>query len=190
MSLALDGMKAKNMSNAKMPIGSRSNMKGGGGNGGSTKGRINNDAVRHMSKSNDTRLKWLALNNLLLLPCESDRLYSIFSTLVLGSVRNSFKTLLLPKFQAPQIRLFSFKYRVNSKMPQNRSPAFANSLKAATINVDGINDPNLSQACNLRDSPPASSFLSLKIIHKSNTPKNSNASWISMRIDSAFTARN
>lgn len=84
MSLALDGMKAKNMSNAKMPIGSRSNMKGGGGNGGSTKGRINKDAVRHMSKSNDTRLKWLALNNLLLLPCESDRLYSILSTLVLG----------------------------------------------------------------------------------------------------------
>jgi hypothetical protein len=88
MSLALEGMKAKNMSNTKMPIGSRSNMKGGGGNGGSTKGRINKDAVRHTSKSNDTKLKWLAVNNLLLLPCERDRLYSIFlfSTLVLGGV--------------------------------------------------------------------------------------------------------
>jgi hypothetical protein len=82
-------MKAKTMSNTKIPIGSRSNMKGGGGNGASTKGRINKDAVTHMSKSNDAKLKWPVVNNLLVLPCESDRLYSMFffSALVLGGAR-------------------------------------------------------------------------------------------------------
>lgn len=50
-------MKAKIISTARMPTGSNSSMKGGGGSGGSIKGRINRVAVRHISKSNDSRLK-------------------------------------------------------------------------------------------------------------------------------------
>ena len=40
-----------------MPMGSKSKRKGGGGNGGSTSGRISKDAVRQTSKSNDSKLK-------------------------------------------------------------------------------------------------------------------------------------
>ncbi|XWS43924.1 hypothetical protein CRYUN_Cryun16bG0146300 [Craigia yunnanensis] len=50
-------MKANIISTPKMPIGSSSSKKGGGGNGGSIKGRISKDAVRHTSKSSDSKLK-------------------------------------------------------------------------------------------------------------------------------------
>ena len=50
-------MKARIMSTARMPIGSSNSMKGGGGNGGSISGRISKDAVRHKSKSKDSKLK-------------------------------------------------------------------------------------------------------------------------------------
>lgn len=40
-----------------MAMGNKSKMKGGGGNGGSTSGRISKEAVRHKNKSNDSKLK-------------------------------------------------------------------------------------------------------------------------------------
>lgn len=57
MSLTLEGMKANIIRTARIPIGSKSSRNGGGGNGGSIKGRISKDAVRHTSKSNDSMLK-------------------------------------------------------------------------------------------------------------------------------------
>lgn len=76
-SLTLEGMKASIMSTTRMPMGSKSNMNGGGGNGGSINGSISNDTVRHINKYNDSRLKYPeeAGNSLLALLC---RLYSIF----------------------------------------------------------------------------------------------------------------
>ncbi|GKU92292.1 hypothetical protein SLEP1_g6040 [Rubroshorea leprosula] len=56
-SLTSEGMRAKNMSTAKMTMGSSSSKNGGGGNGGSINGRISNDAVRHVSRSSDSKLK-------------------------------------------------------------------------------------------------------------------------------------
>lgn len=57
ISLTLEGMNAKTKSTARIPIGTRSSRNGGGGKGGSTNGRISNEAVRHTSKSNDSRVK-------------------------------------------------------------------------------------------------------------------------------------
>jgi len=57
ISLTLEGMKAKTIRTARIPIGSSSSMNGGGGNGGSINGRISKDAVRHTSRSNDSKLK-------------------------------------------------------------------------------------------------------------------------------------
>lgn len=50
-------MKAKIISTARMPMGSSSNMNGGGGKGGSIKGRMSNEAVRQRSNNNDSKLK-------------------------------------------------------------------------------------------------------------------------------------
>lgn len=50
-------MKAKITSRARIPIGTRSSNDGGGGNGGKINGRIRSDAVKHMSKSDDSKLK-------------------------------------------------------------------------------------------------------------------------------------
>lgn len=51
-------MKAKIISTPKMQIGSMtSSISGGGGNGGSINGRRSNDAVRAISKTNDSELK-------------------------------------------------------------------------------------------------------------------------------------
>ncbi|KAK5771464.1 hypothetical protein PVK06_047668 [Gossypium arboreum] len=62
-------MKAKNISTVKMAMGSSSSMKGGGGNGGSIKGRMSKDAVRHISRSRDSKLKYFACNDFLPPPC-------------------------------------------------------------------------------------------------------------------------
>jgi len=62
-------MKAKIISTRSMPIGSSSNMDGGGGNGGSTRGRSNNEAVRQSSTRMDSTLKWLEVKDLLLFAC-------------------------------------------------------------------------------------------------------------------------
>lgn len=75
-SLTLEGMKASIMSTTRMPMGSKSNMNGGGGNGGSINGSMSNDTVRHINTYNDCKLKYPgAGNSLLALLC---RLYSIF----------------------------------------------------------------------------------------------------------------
>ncbi|KAK8621165.1 hypothetical protein V6N13_067606 [Hibiscus sabdariffa] len=55
-----------------MAMGSSKSMEGGGGNGGSIKGRMSKDAVRHISSSSDSN----PCNDLLLPPCEP--LYSPF----------------------------------------------------------------------------------------------------------------
>ncbi|KAK8639036.1 hypothetical protein V6N13_137438 [Hibiscus sabdariffa] len=52
-------MKAKNINTVKMAMGSSKSMKGGGGNGGSIKGRMSKDAVRHISRSSDSNPKYL-----------------------------------------------------------------------------------------------------------------------------------
>lgn len=52
-----EGMKANIKSTRRMPIGTSSNMKGGGGNGGSIRGRSSNEAVRQRSTSKDSTLK-------------------------------------------------------------------------------------------------------------------------------------
>lgn len=49
------GLKAKITSTARMPMGSSSSIKGGGGNGGSISGRSNSEAVRQASTSNDSK---------------------------------------------------------------------------------------------------------------------------------------
>lgn len=58
-SLALEeeGMKAKTTSKTIIPIGIKSSIKGGGGNGGRTNGRINSDAVKPTSTTRDSKLK-------------------------------------------------------------------------------------------------------------------------------------
>lgn len=45
------------VSTSKMAMGSKSKGKGGGGNGGSRSGSISKEAVKHDSKSNDSKLK-------------------------------------------------------------------------------------------------------------------------------------
>ena len=57
ISLTLEGIKAEMISTSKMAMGSKSKRKGGGGNGGSRSGSISKEAVKHDSKSNDSKLK-------------------------------------------------------------------------------------------------------------------------------------
>lgn len=52
-----EGMKAKIKSTNSMPIGSNNSEKGGGGNGGSIRGRSSNEAVRKSSTRTDSTLK-------------------------------------------------------------------------------------------------------------------------------------
>ncbi|KAE8663020.1 Ankyrin repeat protein SKIP35 [Hibiscus syriacus] len=54
---SVDGMKANKRRTVKMAMGSSKRMKGGGGNGGSTNGRMSKDAVRHISRSSDSKPK-------------------------------------------------------------------------------------------------------------------------------------
>ncbi|KAK8546380.1 hypothetical protein V6N12_027167 [Hibiscus sabdariffa] len=61
-------MKANNIRTVKMAMGSSKSMEGGGGNGGSIKGRMSKDAVRHISSSSDSN----PCNDLLLPPCAAD----------------------------------------------------------------------------------------------------------------------
>ncbi|KAL4341621.1 hypothetical protein GQ457_08G012850 [Hibiscus cannabinus] len=67
-SVALEGMKANKIRTVKMAMGSSKSMEGGGGNGGSIKGRMSKDAVRHVSSSSDSNPKYLPCCNDLLLP--------------------------------------------------------------------------------------------------------------------------
>lgn len=55
----LEGVKANIRSTDRMAIGSNSNMEGGGGNGGRTRGSISRIAVRHMSKRIHSKLKYV-----------------------------------------------------------------------------------------------------------------------------------
>ena len=57
MFLTSEGIKAKITSTRRMPMGIRSSMNGGGGNGGSTNGSISKEAVRQRSKTKDSTLK-------------------------------------------------------------------------------------------------------------------------------------
>lgn len=57
--LTSEGMNAKIMSKTRMPIGSRSTARGGGGNVGSITGSINNEAVRQSRTRRDSALKYL-----------------------------------------------------------------------------------------------------------------------------------
>lgn len=57
MFLISGGIKARIISKASMPRGSNSNMEGGGGSGGNTRGSISRDMVRKMSIRNDSMLK-------------------------------------------------------------------------------------------------------------------------------------
>lgn len=52
-----EGMKARTMSKTIIPMGIKSSINGGGGNGGRTNGRINSDAVRPTSITRDSKLK-------------------------------------------------------------------------------------------------------------------------------------
>lgn len=51
------GIKARSTSTMRRPMGTRSNMEGGGGKGGSMRGSINSDAVRKRSSRKDSKLK-------------------------------------------------------------------------------------------------------------------------------------
>ncbi|KAH1031697.1 hypothetical protein J1N35_043871 [Gossypium stocksii] len=80
-------MKAKNISTVKMAMGSSSSMKGGGGNGGSIKGRMSKDAVRHISRSRDSKLKYFAYQTpSLASPYRLDTLFELRSQCRIGNV--------------------------------------------------------------------------------------------------------
>lgn len=61
-------MKANTMRSTSRQIGTRSSINGGGGNGGSTSGKISNDAVRQTSSNKDSNVKY---RNIILL-CSFD----------------------------------------------------------------------------------------------------------------------
>lgn len=52
-----EGMKARTISKTIIPIGIKSSIKGGGGNGGRINGKIKRDAVRPTSTTIDSKLK-------------------------------------------------------------------------------------------------------------------------------------
>lgn len=61
-------MKANTIRSTRRQIGTRSSIKGGGGNGGSTSGKISNDAVMQTSNNSDSNVKYRNI----LFPCSFD----------------------------------------------------------------------------------------------------------------------
>ena len=57
LALEEEGIKARTISRNIIPIGMRSSIKGGGGNGGRIKGRIKRDAVRPTRTTTDSKRK-------------------------------------------------------------------------------------------------------------------------------------
>ncbi|KAK4803518.1 hypothetical protein SAY86_003335 [Trapa natans] len=80
-------MNASTISNPMIPTGSRSSRNGGGGNGGSSTGSINSDAVRHINRKKDSKVKLLAGSSLLRFLSWESRLRRFFNSAILISVK-------------------------------------------------------------------------------------------------------
>lgn len=54
-----EGIRPSKSKTRRMPMGSKRSIRGGGGNGGKTRGKINSEAVKQTSNKNDSMLKYV-----------------------------------------------------------------------------------------------------------------------------------